>query len=309
MKPHIFIHGIMPRSGTNFLNQLILLHPQCKEPSKRIRENWLLYYSNPLYEYINSLNNKWLHPTWIGSDFNVAELKHKIGATFIDFLSEEIDTKNSLLVSKTPKVENIHRFFELFPKDKLLIIIRDPKDVVASTYKSWGIDSSSVIKEWNKAANIIQNFEKNSDSNSYILLRYEDLIANSSNYLNQLLEFCELDKSQFPWDEVNKLPIFGSSEGDKWKVKEKNISFKPIGRWVSLPKAQLRMLELDYNDKLAEYFGYKGLEEGYNDLPTKDERLKLNYQTNSLVIERDKSIKERIRYLKKGFKSIIKAFK
>jgi hypothetical protein len=305
MRDSIFIHGITQRSGTNFLNQLILLHPKCKQPDTKIRENWFLYHGEPLFNYINTLEKQWNHRTWQGDDFEIMGLKSKVGNAFVEFLASDIKNQNDYLVSKTPKVKNISFFYELFPLGKLLIIVRDPKDVIASTYKSWGVQPASVIKEWNNAAITIQNFEKTTTEKNYMLIRYEDLISDTKTNIIKLLEFCNLDKDEYPWEKVKSLPIFGSSEGDEWKVLEKKPDFKPIGRWQSMPKKQLKTLKLHFDKNLAHYFGYKGLEEGCNKFPSKEERINYSYKS----YENKLSLKERFFLITKGAKIILRAFK
>ena len=65
-KPPIFIHGILRRSGTNFLNKLLLQHNDVIQSESKIRENWFLHYSKHLVDYHSDLNGLWENPIWGG---------------------------------------------------------------------------------------------------------------------------------------------------------------------------------------------------------------------------------------------------
>ena len=54
----IFILGIMHRSGTNLLQDLLCLHPDC-EPGGIIGEDGLIAKADPLIEYVNYLYKFW----------------------------------------------------------------------------------------------------------------------------------------------------------------------------------------------------------------------------------------------------------
>src|ERR671924_299705 len=59
----IFIHGIMPRSGTNFLCDLVLLHPDCARALNPVREDLFLDHSDHLVAFANRVRASW-DPCW-----------------------------------------------------------------------------------------------------------------------------------------------------------------------------------------------------------------------------------------------------
>lgn len=277
MKSEIFIHGILQRSGTNLLTQILMLHPDCVRPAIKLREDWFLHYSDPLYEYADKLFQKWDTPSWAGEPYSETKFYSTVGASLLKYLRQGVpDADGKVLLSKTPSVQNIERCFQLFPGRKVVIIIRDPRDIAISAFNTWKIPFDQTIINYNEAFSSIVNMEKESTSKDYLILRFEDLILEREEWTKKCLDFLDLDEKRFHWKILDKLPVFGSSEEDSWKIKNKKISFQPIGRWKSLPTQQLENLSKPISESLG-YFGYPvSPEEEINPLPTLQERLKQN---------------------------------
>ena len=58
----IFILGIMQRSGTNYLNNLLLLHPDCEYPGI-VWEDYLVAHAELLRDYADAVYQHW-QPAW-----------------------------------------------------------------------------------------------------------------------------------------------------------------------------------------------------------------------------------------------------
>src|SRR5271157_117596 len=54
----IFIAGILPRSGTNFLYQLLSLHPDC-QVARVIWEDFLLAHADLIVRYAETVQQHW----------------------------------------------------------------------------------------------------------------------------------------------------------------------------------------------------------------------------------------------------------
>ena len=52
------ILGMMPRSGTNFLSDLLCLHPDCAVPDP-VLEDYLLHHEDILERYVDSVRWGW----------------------------------------------------------------------------------------------------------------------------------------------------------------------------------------------------------------------------------------------------------
>lgn len=234
----IFIMGIMPRSGTNFLHRLLCQHPVCGAiNSTPVREDYVLHHGYWLSTFTKRLKWQWGH--WgADSDF-VAPLSSNIGVGISNFLSNLTEAKR--FVTKTPSVANIDSFFEFFPHAKLLIIVRDGRSVVASGMSGFGWNFETASREWAKASRSILKFEKNNQQfkDRFKIVRYESLNVNTVDVLNDVFDFLALDAGQYDFEAALDTPIYGSSymkeEGDKvtWTPKEKDTELVAKNRWDS----------------------------------------------------------------------------
>jgi len=55
----IFIHGILPRSGTNFIWDLLLLHPDCSRGREPVNEDLFLEHSEHLTAFATAVQRAW----------------------------------------------------------------------------------------------------------------------------------------------------------------------------------------------------------------------------------------------------------
>ena len=256
MKDIAFIHGILRRSGTNLLNRILLLHQNCAQPLIKVRENWYLHYSDDIIKYTKNLFNIWNNPKWGGKKFNPNVLYSSIGDSLIAYLCGGLsDIEKKILISKTPSVHNIQNIFKFFPNSKPIIIVRDPRDIAVSTFKTWEIPFKDTLTAWHYAAQNIIKFEENCGENDYLLIRYEDLLTDKKHWVQTCLAFLNLDEEEFPWPLLDELPVFGSSEAKSWKPQPASASFQPVGRWKSIPEEHARQLS-KLNTTFMDYFGY-----------------------------------------------------
>src|SRR4029453_18289993 len=59
----VFIHGIMPRSGTNYLWDLLCSHPACAPARLPVREDLFLEHSDHLADFVEAVRSAW-DPSW-----------------------------------------------------------------------------------------------------------------------------------------------------------------------------------------------------------------------------------------------------
>ena len=87
----IFILGIMPRSGTNFLHQLITLHPDCV--ASHVWEDFLIYPAPLLDAYAHALYSEWTPLTTEKLEPVMASpldtLFHHLGEGLLSFLEPQ----------------------------------------------------------------------------------------------------------------------------------------------------------------------------------------------------------------------------
>ena len=148
----IFILGILQRSGTNYLSDLIGIHPNCTKP-KNIFEDFLLSQIDRLLEYANEVSQHW-NTKW-GIEGSDRLLRQHISMGLISFLNANRKEPDRRLVTKTPSVKNISHFLDIFENGQLVVLVRDGQAVVESGMKSFGWDFDEAAINWAKAASTI----------------------------------------------------------------------------------------------------------------------------------------------------------
>jgi hypothetical protein len=140
---------------------------------------------------------------------------------------------------KTPSVNNLERFFELFPDASLLIVIRDGRSVVESGVRSFGWSYEAATRAWVDAAQRVASFQRiyGSSEFKWRIVRYEDLVTGLDRTLLGVLSFLGLDASQYDMPAARALPVVGSSSfrgGERdvhWAPVTKTERFQPLERW------------------------------------------------------------------------------
>ena len=245
----IFIHGILPRSGTNFLSDLLRLHPDCARAREPVDEDLFLAHSDHLVRFVHDVSAAW-DPMW-GSFADISEqLFAHLGDGLLSFLRVD---PNRRLVTKSPSVARLHRFFTFFPTARLLILVRDGRSVVHSATRSltadWDFERS--CRKWADAARTIANFQQSESGRSdrWRIVRYEDLVEDTEGQLRSILEFLALDVHRYDFEAARQLPVRGSSTFGRqdgkthWRPVAKNDTFAPTERWRSWPADQMRRFE------------------------------------------------------------------
>jgi len=211
-KPAIFLLGITERSGTSYLYHLFDLHPDCSVG--QITEDFLLSHSNLLIEYATKSSNCWWEFVQPGNPkFNKA-LLHSIGNGLISFLwSTSRHPERERLFAKTPSVKNINNFFELFPKARLLILIRDGRDVTELFVRTSGMRYENAMQEWMEGARSIMNFDLGHKDfkNRYMLVKYLDVFTDTRNELARVFDFLGLSVQSYGFEKAENLSVLGLS--------------------------------------------------------------------------------------------------
>lgn len=208
-RPPIFILGVSMRSGTNFLHDLIRLHPDCAIDAERnfIWEDFHLHHADSLLAYAHQVSQHW---SVEATDAPQAHLLKSLGDGILAFLSTEIGGQR--LLTKTPGVQNLSHFFKLFPDAQLLVIVRDGRSVAESGARGFGWNLEAVLRYWSKAAQTILDFQEvNPLGKRWLLIRYEDVVASPQTELLKILEFLGLEPALYDFEAACGLPVRGSS--------------------------------------------------------------------------------------------------
>jgi protein-tyrosine sulfotransferase len=259
----IFILGILPRCGTNYLSDLLCVHPDCAPPAP-IWEDFLICHSDLLDDYVDTVADRW-SPRWSVDEATRRDLAAKIGGGLLSFLSERTGGKR--LVAKTPRVDNLDRFFRYMPNAKLLILVRDGRSVLESGIKSFGWNRDAATHWLAEAARAILELQAAASGATWgdrvHLVRYESLWTSTNETVGEILRFLDLDASRYDFGGADSLPIRGSSatvDSDAarvhWKPVEKPKDFDPLSRFRHWGRAQHERYDW-VAGKYMEQFGYE----------------------------------------------------
>lgn len=241
----VFVLGIMPRSGTNYLRNLLCLHPECVPGA--ISEDALVENSHLLMKYVAKNHFQWETEGRLPAIQADELLVKGIGDGLLTFLKRArcramvpqpgLEGNARYMVTKTPSVRNINNFFRLFPDEKLLILVRDGRSLVESINLSFGYRREDSIRNWANAARNILSVQKKweAEGKQFLIIKYEELYQHTEQEMKKICSFLGLDSKKYDFDKALNLAVVGSSvfkrEGEvNWRPVEKTSDFDPIAR-------------------------------------------------------------------------------
>ena len=269
----IFILGIMPRSGTNFLFDLLQMHPDCGKPGP-ISEDFMVRYGDPLIQYGKSVFSHWHHAWGVNSQLELS-LYSCLGNGLVSFLTSLCEKRR--VVTKTPFVDNLKYFPKVFPCAHLIILLRDGRAVVESGIKSFGWSYETSVHKWADAARVIVEFDESARNTplKYLIVKYEDLTDNLEVEMKKILNFLDLDSQSYDFEAALNLPVRGSSihrgltkSAVHWNPIEKPSGFHLKVRWGNWSRFQLERFNWIAGSYMQS-LGYGGVDKFTTKLPWK----------------------------------------
>jgi len=121
--------------------------------------------------------------------------------------------RNSLISVDKVSTIFIEKIIKFFPDSKFIHIIRDGREVYASSAKRGWIDNYIYLPIlWNESIRYFNKYQKKYDNGkNFFEIKYEDLVKNSKLYIPKLFQFLEVEKvSNDFFNKVNKLSSFSS---------------------------------------------------------------------------------------------------
>ncbi len=230
----IIIHGVMKRSGTVYVGELLRLHPDIYAYPNEV---WEIPFLRFVDKIIDFNDNFFVYKQNVGK-IGENDFLPLFGSAFIDYLYSLVPQGKRMLL-KVPSVQYLNYFFSVFPYENLLLLIRDGRDVVSSTIKTWSQKKFfDVCQQWNSSARMALSFDAHyrTQTNEYLLVKYEAVVNDPVDFVKKACARFGLDHSKFPFEKIEELPIRGSSSIKQqgkttWNPIEKPKNFKPIGRW------------------------------------------------------------------------------
>lgn len=256
----VFIRGLAPRCGTNYLGSVLACHQQVSVYPKSFWEFPPFRAHNLLDAYLLEIEQSPHVEGFVASEF----VKY-IGNAFLSYF----ESGNAVPLFKEPSVVGMQDMFAMFPHARVPIIVRDGRDIVASQLKSGftlpevnlahpstcqrllpGGDFRILVKRLAQSAHALLEFlafaHRTSASWSFSVIKYEDLVLRPSHVIPSLLDFIGLSRSGFDWALFEALPVRGSSfhkdPNNKMNFSSgvpKTQEFQPVHRYDQWSKTML----------------------------------------------------------------------
>jgi len=233
---YLFILGILQRCGSNYLYNILIRHRDA-EPCAQPGEDFIMYTSDGIFESAAAIKHRW-HRSWIGErrNFFYKRYLQAIGKGILNYYLCPDNIKNKLVITKTPFSNNIANFRSIFPDVRLIILIRNGKNLIESGVRTFGWNYENAFHNYAESANRILEF-LNSEKNHKLtlLLKYEDVFTHFGPTIQKLCRFLDLDPDGFNMHQIENLPVIGSSEHmtkkkKNWDPVDDKTGFNPIKR-------------------------------------------------------------------------------
>jgi protein-tyrosine sulfotransferase len=247
-RPALFVNGVLPRSGTNFIANALALHPTIAAFPRQIFEFPLL----EIAPGARALRHEWLaHYPANEALVHRHELFAYLAAGWLADL--QADAPDRHLLFKSPHVRQVALFRAAFPEDRLILCLRDGRDVIASTLASFqkrrvtGKSFRQLVHEWRLATEAVLACAPGGPHahRHTVVVRFEDMVAGQEAEMRRILAATGLDPAAYPFDRLAQLPVFGSSSAKpsgqwQWQRCKRDATFNPVGRFENWPEGRKR---------------------------------------------------------------------
>ena len=262
MKSVCFLLGIMPRSGTNFLENKLRLHPECIAPGP-VWEDFIVCSLPRLNCFVRSVSHRWDQFWFRNTDINFKrKIKSYLGQGLTEFLLSQGENQPDVdyLLTKTPSVAGLAHYPDFFPEAKLVIIVRDGRALVESGRRSFDWDFVKAVYDWRINASAILAFQRQHPGKC-LVVKYEDLVSDELAVIARLCDHLNIDYERYPVD-AKDIPVSGSSElkqdssaGLHWRPVDMGSEFNPLERHSQWGKLRKRVFACLANTQMKD-LGY-----------------------------------------------------
>ncbi|GAA4316472.1 hypothetical protein GCM10023115_25220 [Pontixanthobacter gangjinensis] len=262
----IFLNSYSPRTGHNFIAQVLKIASNCEVIPHSHAETRLSLFLNSYYDLRKKLN------------LNKSALKF-MDSLFIDNMRETIADSFSadyLLIKDTNQV-GVEYLKLVFPNEYHILMFRDPRDTLVSIFKGMRFYHKSGFKNYIKkigyktglysyyySKNYSNQFMKTIPKNieDYYVIKYEDVVRRNNEELGKILEIfnSSITVQDFK-NQIDEISVINTSfhkeeTGGKgiWDTKKRTEKFNPISR-KKIPYLHRKGIELG-SKKFRKKLGY-----------------------------------------------------
>src|SRR5271155_4771585 len=225
----IILLSVCPRSGSNYLEALLSLHPQCRK--SRLPEDFFLANSETLLHFCRSVAESW-DDWWRPRLGGTACLAAHIGGALLRFADPDPANEGPIsdcrVMLRAPTIDGIEAATALFPNAHVMVLVRDGPATVESGRKSFGWPYEEAMLAWRQSVRRVLVFLAGADGHRCRLIRFEDLVADPAREIARVIEFLGLDPRLYPFNRVDEIPVFGSSSFGRALGEE--VHWRPVQR-------------------------------------------------------------------------------
>jgi len=223
------------------------------ENEKRLEEYLNVLFSRPKFRFWNISRNHLQKKFQEEATYplHIGDILRKLYEIY--FLGQNLDIRIHKKGRYYLKIEEVRNYF---PEAKFIHLKRDPRAIFNSQKKSKDSRTGKKMNKnviafslgYRKMYNIIRQYE---NTNFFYALKYEDLISNTEDEIEQLLNFLEVDnREKDNNDYYDKIP-------DSQKPLHSNVKYPPIEQrktsWTEeLAEAEIAILEFCLKKEISD---------------------------------------------------------
>jgi len=236
----IMIHGVMARSGTVYVGELLRLHPEVHAYPYQLWEMPLLQLEEDIRRFQRKFFDAYRCNIGKIGEWDFLPI---IGESMVAYLNHPVPAGGRVLV-KVPSVEYLFDFFDMFPYENLVVLLRDGRDIVHSTLLTWPqLNFFQVCIRWRRSAEVVLSFDQylsEQDHPGYLLARFENAVDDPAGFVREVCQKIGLDEYRYPYDRISEIKVIGSStlqdrEEGLWEHLAKPKEFRPVNHWINWP--------------------------------------------------------------------------
>jgi hypothetical protein len=225
-----------PRSGSTLLSTILSNSP---EVSANSEENWILlpFLSFDRPDLNDSVFGTELTSEAISNSFSKATILKELTSFLSNLYQTEHKSASKYILDKTPRYyEILDEITRCFPDSKIIILKRNPLDVLASIFSRWPrkhfFDLIYFGRDIIDAPIIIDQFLKSNLNNPNVYaIGYEDIVNDTGQAIKQLFQWLNIPfEMKFMKYNRNEVPKFGDH-----KIAEHNHAHRQsLNSWKRL---------------------------------------------------------------------------
>jgi hypothetical protein len=251
--PNIAIYGEL-----HYFNEVLLIKkkvPSLKQPEALNRFFQLVPNVN-VSKYLPNFNQ-----TLNAVQERMLADEHRTYEKFFRYVLEEYAQREGAkrFGEKTPtNIRYMNELLSIFPNAKIIHIIRDPRDVVASASKRelFWTSNDVVINAFKWRCDMFYRREFSAQTETYTEVRYEDLVSDPEQQLRRICEFVgeEFDPQMLEFYKTSKSYL----QNEPWKEgTQRPINRSSVQKWQKeLSEAQIFLIEM-INGATMSQIGYE----------------------------------------------------